>query len=46
VLASLVNDDSSGLRALLIACAATLAVSLAAAGRLPRRLAGAHELVP
>jgi MFS family permease len=46
VLASVVGDDGSGLETLLIVCAASLAMSLAVAGRLPGRLVGAPELVP
>ena len=46
VLAGVVRDDGSGLATLLLACAASLAVSLAVARRLPGRLVGAPELVP
>ena len=46
VLASVVGDDASGLDTLLIVSAASLALSLVVAGRLPGRLVGAPELVP
>lgn len=46
VLAGVVRDDGGGLSTLLIVCAATLAVSLAVARKLPGRLVGASELVP
>lgn len=46
VLAGVVRDDGSGLASLLLVCAASLAVSLAVASRLPGRLVGAPELVP
>ncbi len=46
VLAGVVRDDGAGLRTLLVVCAASLAVSLAVARRLPGRLVGAPELVP
>ena len=46
VLASVVGDHGSGLETLLIVCAASLAMSLAVAGRLPGRLVDAPELVP
>lgn len=46
VLAGVVHDDGGGLSTLLIVCAATLAVSLAVARKLPGRLVGSPELVP
>jgi MFS family permease len=46
VLAGVVHDDGAGLKTLLVVCAASLAVSLAVARRLPGRLVGAPELVP
>lgn len=45
VLASVVQDDGSGLATLLIACTAALAVALVMARRLPGPLRGAPELV-
>ena len=46
VLAGVVGDDGSGLATMLTVCAASLAVSLAVAHRLPGRLVGAPEVVP
>ncbi len=46
VLAGVVHDDGGGLSTLLIVCAATLAVSLAVARKLPGRLVGSPEMVP
>ncbi len=46
VLASVVGDDGSGLMALLIVCAGSLALAAVAAARLPGRIVGAPEVVP
>jgi MFS family permease len=46
VLAGVVRDDGSGLETLLIVCAASLALSLVVARRLPGRLISAPELAP
>ena len=45
VLAGVVGDDGSGLQTMLIVCAGSLAVSLAAARSLPGRLVDARDLV-
>jgi MFS family permease len=45
VLATVVQDDGTGLQALLLLCAASLAVSMIVAGRLPGRHVDAPELV-
>lgn len=46
VLGAVIGDDGSGLAVMLIVCAASLAVCLAVALRLPGRLVDAPELVP